>query len=357
MDELALRVGDTERWAVDARLQQAVGDGLITLAEYEERAGEVWAARTRADLEAVSRDLPAAPAPVPVPVAAPATPPRTRRTLAVMGGDELRGPVAPGQGLEAYAVMGGALVDLRREDLPAEVHVRAVAVMGGVEVLVPRGVEVHLSGLSVMAGRELKVDPPRPGAPVVHVDAYALMGGVVVEHGKNSERVDAPVPREGVAVAAGGSVAVPHRGHRRGRGLSRAAGLALVAGALVGVGSAVDDVSVFGSQVVRAGDAGRDVGVLFGSMTVVVPDGAPVDSGGLVVFGSTDCDTACSGNGPRVRSYGAFGSVEVVTQSEYDAQRFGGDGQDAREAAERARDAAEDALENARDAARDARGG
>lgn len=347
MDELALRVGDTERWAVDARLQQAVGDGLITLAEYEERAGEVWAARTRADLEAVSRDLPAAPAPAPV--AAPAPPPRTRRTLAVMGGDELRGPVAPGQGLEAYAVMGGALVDLRREDLPAEVHVRAVALMGGVEVLVPRGVEVHLSGLSVMGGRELEVDPPRPGAPVVHVDAYAVMGGVVVEHG-HSEGVDVPEPREGVAVAAPGPIALPHRAHRRGHGLSRLAGLALVAGALVGIGSAVDDVSVFGSQVVRAGEAGRDVGVLFGSVTVVVPDGRQVDSGGLVVFGSTDCDTACSGNGPRVRSYGAFGSVEVVTQSEYDAQRAGDGADDAREAVEDAREAVEDAREAARDA-------
>ena len=29
-----MRVGDAERWAVDARLQQAVGDGVLTLPEY-----------------------------------------------------------------------------------------------------------------------------------------------------------------------------------------------------------------------------------------------------------------------------------------------------------------------------------
>lgn len=315
-----MRVGDTERWAVDARLQQAVGEGLLTLAEYEQRAGEVWAARTRAAIEAVSRDLPAAPAPVPAPMG---RAPRTRRSLALMSGDELRGPVAPGQGLEAYAVMGGALVDLRRDDLPAEVHVRAVAVMGGIEVLVPRGVEVHLSGLSVMGGRDLKLDPPRPGAPLVHVDAYALMGGVEVKHGKESERVDAapvPEPRGSVPLTAAPPVVPAVRAHRRSRGRSRLAGLVLAAGALVAVGSTVDHVSVFGSQVVRTGDSGRSVGVLFGSVTVVVPDNAAVDSRGLVVFGSTECDTACSGGGARVRSYGAFGSVEIVTEAEQAAE-------------------------------------
>ena len=326
MDELAQRVGDAERWAVDARLQQAVGDGLLTLTEYEQRAGDVWAARTRGDLEAVTHDLPAAPAPPPAPVPAGRSP-RTRRSLALMSGDELRGPVAPGQGLEAYAVMGGALVDLRRDDLPAEVHLRAVAVMGGIEVLVPRGVEVHLSGLSVMGGRELRLDPPRPGAPVVHVDAYALMGGVEVRHGKEerSESPPVPHPRDGVPLTKDVARPAPRsghlepRGHRRSHGRSRLAGLLLAGGALLAVGSTVDDVSVFGSQVVQAGPGSRDVGVLFGSVTVVVPDGTRVDSGGMVVFGSRECDTACGGTGPRIRSWGAFGSVEVVTQSEHRA--------------------------------------
>ena len=60
--------------------------------------------------------------------------------------------------------------------------------------------------------------------------------------------------------------------------------------------------------------------MLFGSVTVVV-DG-PVETGGLVVFGSTECETgACGSSGPQVRSYGAFGSVEVVTRAQYDAEQ------------------------------------
>ena len=93
---------------------------------------------------------------------------------------------------------------------------------------------------------------------------------------------------------------------------------------LVGVvASGTDARTVFGSttEVVSADDDSTvQVSVLFGSVTVVVPDDAQVDTGGLVVFGSVDCEAACdsTGEGRRidVRSYGGFGSVEVVTEVE-----------------------------------------
>jgi len=314
-----VRVGDSERWAVDARLQQAVGDGQLTLAEYEERAGEVWRARTRGELDVTTRDLPA-----PAPPPAPAVPEigrriRTRRALAVMSGDELSGPVAPGQGVEAYAVMGGASIDLRRDDLPAQVRVRAVAVMGGVEVLVPRGVSVHLSGLSLMGGRNLHhLDPPRPGAPTVHVQAYAVMGGVEIGHGREAEP-SKPAQRDDVAQSA---VTVRARRHRRDRSGRRVATLALLA-ALGGgayVASQGDGAAVFGSteHEVVPGETHVRVGTLFGSVQVVVPDDAQVSLGGVVVFGSSQSRVDGPGTGPKIEvdGVGAFGSVEVVTQTQ-----------------------------------------
>jgi len=340
MDELAVRVGDSERWAVDARLQAAVGDGLLSLPEYEQRSGAVWAARTRGELEAVSRDLPL-PAPAPVPERAPATGkgrPRARRLLAVMSGDRLSGPLAPGQRVEAYALMGGAVVDLQRDDLPARIDVHAVAVMGGIEVLVPRGVEVHLSGLSLMGGRETSVDPPRPGAPVVTVQGFALMGAIEVKHGKEVTReAEEAVPPGASATldmqkadaaafpASSGSTAVePHPGHRRrGRRLLLAAGLA----ALVLGGARADAVSVFGSTTAHAENYEHvRTATMFGSTTVIVPDDVQVDTGGVMVFGSTDCEAACGPHADskgtiEIRNFGAFGSVEVLTQSEYDAQQ------------------------------------
>ena len=65
-----IRVSDDERMAVVAELQRHVGDGRLSLEEFEERTDEAMRARTGADLRRVLRELP--------PPAVPA-PPRARR--------------------------------------------------------------------------------------------------------------------------------------------------------------------------------------------------------------------------------------------------------------------------------------
>ena len=330
-----LRIGDRERQAVDARLQAAVGDGVLTLSEYDERAARLWEARTVADLTALVADLPGSGAPSASATSAPATTGRPRRSLAVMSGDRLSGPFAAGQPIESYAVMGGATVDLRRDDLPAELCVRAVAVMGGVEVLVPRGATVHVSGMAFMGGRECRLDPPVPGGPVVHLEAWALMGGVEVGHGKGTRSQVAVPPCSGSAIGvpaqpawsppASAPVRAPaRRTGRARRAVARAAVLgALVAGAAGVLAAGQDGAAVFGSRTVAEHDDDASVSVLFGSVTVVVPDDAQVRTSGAVVFGSVDCEQACDLSTParvvEVRSWGGFGSVEIVTASRFAA--------------------------------------
>lgn len=321
-----LRIGDRERRAVDAQLQAAVGDGVLTLAEYDERAARLWETRTVADLAALVSDLPGSrPTGVTAAAPAPVRSGRPRRSIAVMSGDQVSGPFTPGQPVEAYAVMGGATIDLRREDLPAELHVRAVAVMGGVEVLVPRGATVHLSGMAVMGGRECRLDPPVAGGPVVHLDAWAVMGGVEIGHGKGAPpKASAQVPAQQTWSPP---VPVPPRAPARRPGRARRAICkALVLGALVaGAGGVLaageDGAAVFGSRTVTVQEGESSVGVLFGSVTVVVPDDAQVSTGGLVVFGSVECTAACdpeeSQRAVEVRSWGGFGSVEVITSSDF----------------------------------------
>jgi hypothetical protein len=60
-----LRVSDVERAATQERLRRAVGDGQLDLTEFDQRVARVWAARTRGDLTAVTRDLPEPPPPAP----------------------------------------------------------------------------------------------------------------------------------------------------------------------------------------------------------------------------------------------------------------------------------------------------
>jgi hypothetical protein len=79
--------------------------------------------------------------------------------------------------------MGGADIDLRQAELQGpEATITVYSVMGGAHVIVPEGVHVELGGLAIMGGKDHRPgkEPVPPGAPVVRVRAYTLMGGVSV---------------------------------------------------------------------------------------------------------------------------------------------------------------------------------
>jgi hypothetical protein len=53
-----VRVGDADREAIAAQLREHYADGRLTLEELNERLDQTFAARTKADLNTVMRDLP-----------------------------------------------------------------------------------------------------------------------------------------------------------------------------------------------------------------------------------------------------------------------------------------------------------
>jgi hypothetical protein len=57
--DVELRASDDDRNRVVAELHRHTADGRLTLDEFSERVGAVWAARTLGDLAALTRDLPA----------------------------------------------------------------------------------------------------------------------------------------------------------------------------------------------------------------------------------------------------------------------------------------------------------
>jgi hypothetical protein len=56
--EVAVRVSDADRERVADRLRRAQAEGRIDLLEYDERLASAYAARTEADLEPLTADLP-----------------------------------------------------------------------------------------------------------------------------------------------------------------------------------------------------------------------------------------------------------------------------------------------------------
>jgi hypothetical protein len=174
-------------------LRDAAGEGRLTAEELGDRLGLAYAARTSGQLQALTGDLPAS-----TPSSTPSVgrPLRTARfVIAVMSGAKRRGRWRLEGQCFAMAVMGGCSLDLRQAEIAgSRVTINALSVMGGIEIIVPEGVQVELSGLAVMGGKRAHLAdvPIRPGAPLIQVHALAVMGGVAVKSAPGPDEYDRP---------------------------------------------------------------------------------------------------------------------------------------------------------------------
>jgi hypothetical protein len=179
----SLRVSDAERDAVLRTLGDHAAVGRLTLDELEERSGRALAAKTRGELATLTSDLPkeAGQASGVSPVPSRRKP--VRWMVAIMGGSHRRGRFRTVGSINAVAIMGGDEIDLRDAEIEGgELTISLFALMGGSNVYVPDSVEVEVGGFSVMGGHEEigSERPPRPGAPLIRIRAYALMGGATI---------------------------------------------------------------------------------------------------------------------------------------------------------------------------------
>ena len=85
---------------------------------------------------------------------------------------------------DVSAIFGGATLDLREAHIDEEATVDALALFGGVDVLVPPGWRVALGGTPILGGCEDKTEAVElaSDAPVLNVNATAIFGGVGVKN-------------------------------------------------------------------------------------------------------------------------------------------------------------------------------
>jgi len=188
-----MRASDADREQVADVLRRAAGEGRLELAELDERLAAVYAARTYADLEPITRDLPVAgenPAPpvlAPVPAAQtgelPDGAPTSRGGFALMSAFERKGRWVVPRVFRSFALMGGGQIDLRQARFAANpVTIYAWAFLGGIEIIVPEDAEVHVTGLGIMGGFDHRAAGiGDEGAPTIIVRGLAIMGGVNVQ--------------------------------------------------------------------------------------------------------------------------------------------------------------------------------
>lgn len=199
--DLELRASDTDRERVAEVLRNAAGHGRISMDELDERLDAVYAARTYGELLPITRDLPvedAAPAPLPARVASPGglvagpdEPVGRGTAIAIMSGANRGGGWIVPRKVTVFAFWGGSVIDLREARFESRVtKIRASAIMGGVQVLVPEGVRVEVTGLGIMGGYNESGGkaPTGADAPVVRVTGLAFWGGVLVRHVRRRNR-------------------------------------------------------------------------------------------------------------------------------------------------------------------------
>lgn len=184
---MEMRASDADRERVAEVLRTAAGDGRLNLEELEERLHAAYTARTYAELEPLVQDLPGLADHRGV-VSAPdqrivGGAPTSRGGIAIMGEFKRRGQwIAPGR-FTGFAFWGGGTVDLRDARFAEpELHIRAFAIMGGIDVIVPDDLEVVVRGIGIMgAFDDNATGPGTPGAPRVVVGGFSFWGGVGVK--------------------------------------------------------------------------------------------------------------------------------------------------------------------------------
>jgi len=99
-----------------------------------------------------------------------------------MGGSHRRGRFRAVGRINAVAIMGGDEIDLRDAEIEGgELTLDLFALMGGANIYIPDSIEVEVSGFSLMGGNtEIGTERLRPGAPVIRLRAYNLMGGATI---------------------------------------------------------------------------------------------------------------------------------------------------------------------------------
>lgn len=172
-----------------AALSDAFADDVLEVEEFERRVTLAHTSEAVEAIAALTADLPAAttalvPATVALAPTAPdaGAPPET--VYAIFGGVDRRGSWTVPRRWRVVAAFGGAQLDLREARFPTGIiDLEVKAVFGGVQILVPPGLAVEVSGTAIMGGfQNVNRAPahPDPEAPLLRIRGVAIMGGVDV---------------------------------------------------------------------------------------------------------------------------------------------------------------------------------
>lgn len=191
------RASDGAKEHAIAVLSDAFASEKLSMEEFERRVEQAHRATTHEELERLLKDVPASTAvsardPQTGEVTSTSRPavPSTRvrdndRAIAIFGETKREGRWIPARSNQAIAALGSTVLDFRDALLgPGETEVKAVAVLGSVEIIVPPDIYVDCAGSAILGAfesQETQAPILNPEDPVLRIDGVAVLGDVTVE--------------------------------------------------------------------------------------------------------------------------------------------------------------------------------
>jgi hypothetical protein len=184
-------VRDRREQVIAALTEHFAGDRL-DIEEFDRRVDRAHLATTIVELDAVLADLPTAMPPSSSSSTTQAMVTRddpnrsqSSRIWMVMGGIERKGQWMVPRNMNAVCFWGGGSLDFRDADFgPGVTELNVLAIMGGLEIIVPPWLSVDVDASAIMGGfdeRHRAPQAPDPGRPVLRVTGLVVMGGVEIE--------------------------------------------------------------------------------------------------------------------------------------------------------------------------------
>jgi Domain of unknown function (DUF1707)/Cell wall-active antibiotics response 4TMS YvqF len=170
-------------------LNNALAEGRLSVAEHSDRLDAVYQAKTHAEIAPLVDDLPAGTtgqslAPRTGTSVAPATR-RRQLIVAIFGGAVRKGKWHVEPKMTTVTIFGGASIDFRDVELPAqEITLHCTCIFGGVDIVVPPEMRVIDSGVALFGGRDISGsdEASTPNSPVLRLTGLTLFGGLSTKH-------------------------------------------------------------------------------------------------------------------------------------------------------------------------------
>ncbi len=198
------------QWVVDA-LCEAYATDQFSIQEFERRLDEAHRAQTEVELQALISDVqlpnasrllakaadhpsleasrvggllaPGGEARLPA-IDADRVPDR-QFSVGVWSGRVRKGSWIPARRITALAFQGGVELDFREAVFgPHTIDVRALALMGGVHIIVPPNLRVETSGFAIMGGLEDRTEfdaEKQLAGPLLRIHGFACLGSVDID--------------------------------------------------------------------------------------------------------------------------------------------------------------------------------